>query len=91
MAARQRFMHATQLFSSGDYGGALKEFEEAYAYKQASAVLYNIGVTLEKLGREDEALDVYQRYLATTPPQTRVTEVQQRIDALKRKLYSAPP
>jgi tetratricopeptide (TPR) repeat protein len=82
-AARQHFALGTKLYSVGDFAGALTEFETAYAYKWVAAVLFNIGVTLEQLGRNDEALDVYQRFLATNPPQA--SDVQRKIDALRQK------
>jgi tetratricopeptide (TPR) repeat protein len=82
-AARQHFAQGAKLYSAGDFTAALTEFETAYAYKAAAPVLFNIGVTLEHLGRDDEALDVYERFLATNPPQA--SDVQKKIDALKLK------
>lgn len=82
-AARQAFSRGAQLYSASKFAEALDEFETAYSYKAADPVLYNIGMTLEQMGRIDEAIDVFERFVATNP--SRKAEVQQRIDALKKK------
>jgi len=85
-AARDHFKKGVERFSNGDPAGALGEFTLAYANSPNPAVLYNIAVSLEKLGRDESALAVYERYLATGLMGGRATEVQQRVADLRHKL-----
>ena len=83
--ARKRFMLGIRAFDAGRYQEALTELETAYAYKAVDPVLYNIAVVLEKLGRVDEAIDVYERYVTTDAAKSRRSEVQQKIDTLRHQ------
>ena len=47
---------------------------------------YNIGITCDRLQREEEALEAFERYLATTPNATREAEVRERTDALRQSI-----
>jgi tetratricopeptide (TPR) repeat protein len=88
--ARKRFQQGAMLYSQGDYAAAAVEFETAYALVPMPAVLFNIGICYEKLGRDRDALDAYERYeqavLASSQPPPQLGDVQRRIAALKQKL-----
>ncbi|MEZ4219515.1 MAG: PEGA domain-containing protein [Polyangiaceae bacterium] len=62
--ARERFDRALELFNAGDDGGALAEFERAYALIPHPLVLYNIAGVHATMGRAVEATDAYDKLLA---------------------------
>lgn len=47
----------------GDYPAALNRFETAYRISPSEDVLYDIGRTLERMGRRREAAEVYEKSL----------------------------
>ncbi|OGI04695.1 MAG: hypothetical protein A2Y25_03820 [Candidatus Melainabacteria bacterium GWF2_37_15] len=47
-------------------------------------VYYNLGLILEKQGRNAEAVQAYERFLASVPGAARFTDVKQRIQNLKK-------
>ena len=58
--AKDEFRHGVALFEAGDYETALEAFtrsREAYPSKHNTL---NLALTLQKLGRVDEALDLYE-------------------------------
>ncbi len=79
-------MNGTRFFSQGDYAHALTEFQAAYELAPVPAVLYNIAVTFEQLGRAREALDTYVEYRASGPPKERIADVTAKIARLKQTL-----
>ncbi len=62
--ARERFDRALKLFNSGDDGGALAEFERAYAIVPHPLVLFNIAGVHAAMGRAVKATDAYDKLLA---------------------------
>lgn len=62
--ARTHFAHGVKLFESGDFTGALQEFQTADKLHHSPAIRYNIGRTDEALGHAQAAVDAYQAYLA---------------------------
>lgn len=72
--ARARFELAEQHFEEGDFALALTEFERVYevmragGHPNAAYVVYNIAIANEQLGREEAALEAYERFLAESPP-----------------------
>lgn len=69
--ARQRFTVATELFDSGNYAGALREWQTVYqlmeSHPNRAQVLFNIGRAYQELGQARQALAHFRRYLAETP------------------------
>ena len=61
--ARVHFEQGNALFDSGDFTGALAEYQESYTLNPVPAVLKNIGLCLKSLFRYGEAIDTLQRYL----------------------------
>lgn len=64
VAARAFFDQGLSLAKGGDYAAALAEFQRAYAAVPHHGVLYNIAQAQLALGRNEEALRTFQRYLA---------------------------
>ncbi|MGE0546036.1 MAG: hypothetical protein AB7O24_23750 [Kofleriaceae bacterium] len=53
-------------FEAGDHASALARFEAAYQLVPTPKIFLNIAGALEKLGREPQAAETYERYLAET-------------------------
>ena len=61
------YQRAIGLYESGRYETALPEFQAAYQSRQMPWLLINIGRTLHRLGRLDEAITFYNRYEQAAP------------------------
>ena len=85
---------ASKLAESGQYAEALSVFEAAYARVPDPRLQINIGRSLHRLGRYDDAVAAFQQYQATArasaPPQEQ--EVVRRFiaEAQLAKLQSTP-
>ncbi len=64
---RDHYQRAVGLYESGRYEAALPEFQAAYQSRQMPWLLINIGRTLHRLGRLDEAITFYNRYEQASP------------------------
>ncbi len=86
--ARLRFEAGRVAFIAGRNEEALADFRRAYELSERPALLYNIGVALDRLRRDAEALEAFERYLAEAPPaqlQNR-GEVEARIGVLREAI-----
>jgi tetratricopeptide (TPR) repeat protein len=52
------------LYQAGDFSGALIQFRAALALQPVGNLLFNIARTLERLGRNEEALAYYRQFVA---------------------------
>ncbi len=77
--ARGLFNAGEAAFSDARYEDALRYFRDAYRLSGRPGLLYNIGVAADRLRRDQEALEAFERFLAEAPPGTR-----QRQDAEAR-------
>ncbi len=79
----------TTLFQGKDYAGALAEFRRAeplIAEDTVRAVLrYNIARCLEELGRWEEAIAAFERYLARPDDRNTARKARRKLRALRRK------
>lgn len=80
---RQLFEAGRMAFADARYEDALERFEEAYRMSGRPALLYNIGQCLDRLRRDAEAADTFERYLAAEPTAANRHEVEQRIQILR--------
>jgi tetratricopeptide (TPR) repeat protein len=85
-AARQYFERGRSAFEQADYESALVYFRHAYRLSNRSELQYNIGVTADRLQREDEALEAFKRYVDETESPAREAEVRERINALEKSI-----
>lgn len=85
-AAREYFNAGRVAFSQGDYESALIYLRHAYRTSGRAALLYNIGLAADRLGREQEALQAFEQYLDKTESPARELEVRRRIEALRRSI-----
>ncbi len=85
---RERIARGEQLYSSGDFDGALAEFQRAHDLLRGHPLqylaVYNIGRCHERLFRYDQAMHYYRRYLAEAGPNAEDRgEVQAKIELLE--------
>jgi tetratricopeptide (TPR) repeat protein len=87
--ARKHFEAGRVYYDANEYNKALDEFEKAKRVKPHPALDYNIGRCLDRLERYPEAIDAYQRYLASKPGDA--AEITERVRMLKERLATQPP
>jgi tetratricopeptide (TPR) repeat protein len=87
---RAAFEQAYVAFQSLDYATALPLFQRAYQLTRNPAMLYNIGATLEALGRSAEAATAFRRYVAAVPDAPNRGDVESRAARLERAASAAP-
>lgn len=63
--ARGRFERGISMFERGDNAAALAEFLAAYELAPRPSVLFNLAATYEALRRYPEAVEAYERFVAT--------------------------
>lgn len=89
---RGHYERAMKSYSGGRYEAALPEFQAAYGQRQMPWLLVNIGRTLHRLGRLEEAVQYYNNYekasLGSDPEtlkkvQEYRTQAQAALDAMK--------
>jgi tetratricopeptide (TPR) repeat protein len=66
-ACFDHYNKAVGLYEKGRYEAALPEFQAAYQLRQMPWLLINIGRTLHRLGRLEEAITYYQNYQRAAP------------------------
>lgn len=73
-------------YAAKDYTAALREFEEAYRLDPAPTMLINIGQCLRALGRDNDAIAAYRKFLDVGTGQARLRdEVFEALDGLRLK------
>jgi tetratricopeptide (TPR) repeat protein len=87
--ARKHFNTGRAYYDNGEYDKALSEFEGARRVRPHPALDYNIGRCLDRLERYQDAINAYDRYAATNPPDA--AEIRTRIEQLKERLRLQPP
>lgn len=73
---RELFLQGKDFYGQKDYASALRAFTSAYERRKTPILLINIGRSLQKLGRPEEALEYYQRCQDAAQSDT---ELQQRL------------
>lgn len=82
-AARALFEDGRRAFESGDFETALSRFQQAYDISHRTPLLWNLATTLDRLRRDEEALAMFEQYLAAEPEAANRTEVLGRIRVLR--------
>jgi hypothetical protein len=83
--AKELFAKGDAAYAEGRYEEALSDFQEAYALSSRPQLLFNISNALERLGRNAEAVEALERYLASNKVKERET-VQKRVANLKKRV-----
>jgi tetratricopeptide (TPR) repeat protein len=95
--ARAYFDKATAAFALGHYPVAADNFEKAFELKPDPALLYNAAQAHRLGGNKERALILYQNYLRLYAKAVRRSEVETRVEELKkaierdRQLATSPP
>jgi tetratricopeptide (TPR) repeat protein len=63
----EHYQRALAEYDAGRYDTALAGFQAAYARRQMPWLLVNIGRTVQRLGRPQEAINYYERYKKAEP------------------------
>ncbi len=90
---RDAYYKALKLYDEGKYVEALDGFQSAYARRQMPWLMLNIGRTLQRLGRAQEAITYYERYKKAELNIDAATldRVNKYIEQAKALLDSSPP
>jgi hypothetical protein len=95
--ARAYFDKATAAFALGHYPAAAENFEKSFELKPDSALLYNAAQAHRLAGDKERAVALYQNYLRMYPKAVKRSEVEARVQELKkaierdRQLATSPP
>ena len=81
--AKALFAAGRSAFEAGRYQDALGHFERCYEISQRAALLYNIGITHDRMRDDDRALEYYDKYLAAVPAAENRAEVETRAAAIR--------
>ncbi|MCB9613168.1 MAG: tetratricopeptide repeat protein [Sandaracinus sp.] len=82
--ARALFEAGQHAFDQARYEDALERFQSAFRLTGRVVLLYNIGVTADRLRRDDVAIDAFERYLAgTSPGDAQRVHVERRLEILR--------
>ncbi len=82
-AARRHARKANELAASGKCAPAIPEFTAAYRVLKDPAILFNRAECFRKLGKKDEALADYKKFLADLPKAPNRSSVEARIADLQ--------
>lgn len=85
--ARQLFIAGEEAYRLGDYDAATSLWERAYEQDPRPGLLYNLGQAHERAGRLVEAIDAFERFLASpTEDPTGRADVGARLTQLRARL-----
>jgi tetratricopeptide (TPR) repeat protein len=84
--AHARFESGRLAMESGRYEEALADFTRSYELSGRGIILFNIGLVHDRLRRDGEALDAFERYLEAVPDAPNREEVWARVLVLRRAM-----
>jgi hypothetical protein len=85
--AKALFGEGKRLAESGDYAGAAEMFQSAYARYPNPKILVNLGAVLEALGRNAEAAEAYEKFIADpSSPKSKKAEMGAKLATLEKAL-----
>ena len=86
--AKRHFRAGMALISHGDHAGGIAELERAYQLRPHPAVMYNIASAAEAGGDVDRALEAFEVYLESNPPDA--AAVRLHVKTLQRQAAAQP-
>lgn len=89
--ARDLFQIGKEAFDEGRFERALKYFQDAYDLSHRAALLSNIGTALDRLRRDQEAVDTYKKYLEQVPQAQNRRLIEERIRIIESALARSKP
>lgn len=87
--AKRHFELGRTYYDQAAYDKALTAFEESYNLSKKAALLFNIGKCYEALGKLEQAIEHYERYLKATD--TSDPNLAARIENLRKRVAAARP
>lgn len=87
---RAHAQKASKLAADGQCARAVDEYKKAYEILEDPALLFNRAECLRTLGRDEDALADYERFLVELPHPPNGPLVEQRIDELRKRLEMPP-
>lgn len=88
-AARAHFERGVELYMNGDFGNAWLEFQSAYQIFPLVELLNNIARCEVRMGRQREALEHFQRFIAARPDDPDAEYIRQEIARIEDELGRA--
>lgn len=89
--ARALFAAAEIAYSDGRFESALESFQRAYDLSGRPELLYNIGLSAERLRQDERALSAYRSYLEERRETPNRASVEARIRILEQAIASHTP
>jgi tetratricopeptide (TPR) repeat protein len=83
--ARTHFESGRSYFDEGNYERALEEFQRTLEMSGRPQMYFNIGTTLERLGRLREAADAFEHYLRDVENPPNAELLSRRVEHLRRR------
>ncbi len=87
--ARSVFEAGRVAFDAGRFEDALEYFQRAHELSGRADLLFNVGTTLDRLRRDQEALDAFEAYVEARPDATNRSQVDARMAILRESVRSA--
>jgi tetratricopeptide (TPR) repeat protein len=84
--ARALFSAAVAAYDAGRYDDALDSFERAYRRSGRAELLFNVGQCYDRLRRDEEAVEAFERFLAAMPNAENRGQVEARVRALREAI-----
>lgn len=84
--AARHYQSGRDLYSSGDYQGAIREFETANRLAPSPILDFNIGLSRERLGQLELAIQHYRAYITAMPNASNRAAVDAKIQTLEAEL-----
>ena len=75
-----------EAYKAGDFERAAELVRRAYALYPEPLLLYNLALALDGMGKTSEALDYYERYLATDPDVKDRGAIERRVTTMRSQL-----
>jgi tetratricopeptide (TPR) repeat protein len=91
LAARGLFDAGSVAFRQGRYEDALSSFEQAHRLTKDPVLLFSIGMTLDRLRRDADAVHAFEAYVAALPDAPNRAVADERIRVLKEHMVQQPP
>jgi tetratricopeptide (TPR) repeat protein len=83
--AAELYKKSADAYLHGDFGLAIKLLDEAYALDPQPVLVYNQARAHEGLGHVDEAITLYEKYLAEEPTSPDRGAIEQRLTTLHKQ------
>lgn len=89
VTAKERVAKGLEFYQAGNYDAAIVEFKAAYAAAPSSTMLYPWAQAERLRGNCRDAIDLYQRFIDSGPPQKAIEAAQQNRQECVNRIQSA--